>query len=123
MTASKGDLPTGRPTRHFDPGVQHERTALAWERTGLATILAGATLARFASTHIHYVLGTVGAVWVALGGVVLFWASWRYEALHGPLRAGQSPAHPSMARLVGMSAVGFTGFALVLTVYLAVIDN
>jgi uncharacterized membrane protein YidH (DUF202 family) len=123
MNPADGDRPVGRPTTHFDPGVQHERTALAWERTGLATILAGATLARMASTHFHHVLGTVGAVWVAIGGVVLFWAGWRYEALHGPLRSGESPAHPSMARFVGVSALAFIGFALVLTVYLAVIDR
>ncbi|MGA1033814.1 MAG: DUF202 domain-containing protein [Ilumatobacteraceae bacterium] len=123
MNPTDGDRPVGRPTTHFDPGVQHERTALAWERTGLATILAGATLARLASTHFHHVLGAVGAIWVAIGGAVLFWTSWRFEALHGPLRAGETPAHPSMARFVGASALLFTGFALVLTVYLAVIDR
>jgi uncharacterized membrane protein YidH (DUF202 family) len=119
---SDGDRDAGRPARHFDPGVQHERTALAWERTGLAAILAGAGLARVASTHFHYVLGTIGAVWVAIGGLVLFWSSWRYEALHGPLRAGDSPVHPSMARFVGVTTIGFIGFSLVLMVYLAVID-
>ncbi len=111
-----------RPSRYFDPGVQHERTSLAWERTALATMLAGAVTARIAALEFHYVLGTVGAVWVAIGGALLFWAGWRYESLHGPLRAGQSPAHPTMTRVVGLVTVAFNGFALVLVIVLAVLD-
>jgi len=68
------------------------------------------------------VLGTFGAVWVAIGGGLLFWTGWRYESLHGRLRAGESPAHPSMTRLVGLATVAFNAFALILVIAIAVLD-
>jgi len=111
-----------RPDHYFDPGVQQERTSLAWERTALATMLAGAVTARIAALEFHYVLGTFGAVWVAIGGGLLFWTGWRYESLHGRLRAGESPAHPSMTRLVGLVTVAFNAFALILVITIAVLD-
>ena len=111
-----------RPTTVFDPGVQHERTALAWERTAIAMMVAGAILGRYASTHGHFVLGTLGVLWVAFGGGVLLWAAGHYEDLHGPLRAGETPAHPTATRIIGVSTVSFTGVALILAVYLTVVD-
>ena len=111
-----------RPTTVFDPGVQHERTALAWERTAIAMMVAGAILGRYASTHGNFVLGTLGVLWVALGGGVLLWAARHYEDLHGPLRAGETPAHATATRIIGVSTVSFTGVALILAVYLTVVD-
>jgi len=111
-----------RPLNSFDPPLPHERTSLAWERTGLATIIAGGLLARTAATNAHYLLGVFGVLWVAVGGVVIFWAEFRYDALHGPLREGENPVHPSMVRFVGVATVSFIGFALALIVYLLVID-
>lgn len=111
-----------RPTTVFDPGVQHERTALAWERTAVAMMVAGAILGRYASSHGHLVLGALGVMWVVLGGVVLLWAARHYEDLHGPLRAGETPAHPTVTRVVGISTVAFTGVALILAVFLTLVD-
>jgi len=111
-----------RPTTVFDPGVQHERTALAWERTAVAMMVAGAILGRYASSHGHFVLGALGVTWVVLGGAVLLWAARHYEDLHGPLRAGETPAHPTVARVVGISTVVFTGVALILAVFLTLVD-
>ena len=111
-----------RPTTVFDPGVQHERTALSWERTAVAMMVAGAILGRYASSHGHFVLGALGVMWVALGGVVLLWAARHYEDLHGPLRAGETPAHPTVTRLVGISTVAFSGVALILAVLLTLVD-
>ncbi|MEY2975123.1 MAG: hypothetical protein RIR49_1543 [Actinomycetota bacterium] len=112
-----------RPETIFDKGVQHERTALAWERTAIAAMVAGAILARYASTHDHFVLGALGVAWVVFGGGVLFWSGWHYEDLHGPLREGRSPTHVTASRVMGISTVAFVGIALVLAVYLAVIDR
>lgn len=112
-----------RPTTVFDPGVQHERTALSWERTAVAMMVAGAILGRYASSHGHFVLGALGVVWVVLGGVLLLWAARHYEHLHGPLRAGETPAHPTVTRVVGISTVAFTGIALVLAVFLTLVDS
>jgi hypothetical protein len=54
--------------------------------------------------------------------VVIFWSEFRYDSLHGPLRAGENPVHPTMARFVGVATVSFIGFALMLIVYLVIID-
>jgi uncharacterized membrane protein YidH (DUF202 family) len=111
-----------RPTTVFDPGVQHERTALSWERTAVAMMVAGAILGRYASSHGHFALGTLGVMWVVVGGVVLLWAARHYEDLHGPLRAGETPANPTVTRRVGISTVAFSGVALILAVLLTLVD-
>ncbi len=95
--------------------LQHERTALAWERTAIATMVAGLLFSRQATT-IHVSLAALGIAQVVLGGLVLIWAGRHYDDLHAPLRAGQSPVHPDAARLVGLTAIGFTGAALIITV-------
>ncbi len=99
-----------RPGEVFDSMLQHERTALAWERTAVATMVAGTLLARLAA-RIHPLLAVVGIVQVLSGGLLLVWAGRHYDALHAPLRAGQSPVHPGAARVVGLATVVFTGAA------------
>jgi uncharacterized membrane protein YidH (DUF202 family) len=99
-----------RPDRVFDPLLQHERTALAWERTAIATIVNGTLLAR-AAADFHRVLAVAGIIEVLVGGLLLVWTGSHYEELHGPLRAGVSPVHPRAARRVGMATVLFTGVA------------
>ena len=110
----RADAPA-RPGQVFDPMLQHERTALAWERTAIATMVAGVLFARQA-TRIHASLAVLGIAQVLLGGLVLIWAGKHYDDLHAPLRAGASPIHPGAARLVGLTSIGFTGSALVITV-------
>lgn len=109
-----------RPDRVFDPGLQHERTALAWERTAIASMVAGVLLARYAAQSLHYSVGAIGVAQVVVGGLVLLWAGRHYDDLHGPLRDGQSPVHPTAARVVGVGTVLFTGLALVISVVIAV---
>ncbi|MEO1058513.1 MAG: DUF202 domain-containing protein, partial [Actinomycetota bacterium] len=95
--------------------LQHERTALAWERTAIAVMVTGVLFARQAA-DIHQSLGALGIAQVVLGGVVLIWAGKHYDDLHAPLRAGQSPVHPGAARIVGLTSIGFIGAAFVITV-------
>ena len=104
-----------RPERVFDPMLQHERTALAWERTAIAVMVTGVLFARQA-TEIHESLAVLGIAQVVLGGVVLIWAGWHYDDLHAPLRRGQSPVHPGAARIVGLTTIVFIGAALIITV-------
>lgn len=55
-----------------DPGLQHERTSLAWRRTGLALAVAGVTMARVTVPTWHLaalVWLAVGAAGLALGAV------------------------------------------------------
>lgn len=41
-------------TKPAPPGVQNERTALAWQRTALSLLVATAALARFAYERVGY---------------------------------------------------------------------
>ena len=104
-----------RPDRVFDRMLQHERTALAWERTAVAVMVTGVLFARQAAT-INASLAALGIAQVVLGGVVLIWAGKHYDDLHAPLRAGQSPVNPRAARIVGLTSVAFIGAALIVTV-------
>ena len=81
----------------FDAGLQHERTALAWERTAIASMVAGVLLGRYAAESLHPAFAAVGLAQVVFGSVVLLWAATHYEDLHGPLRSGiaASPSSPA----------------------------
>ena len=103
-----------RPDGVFDSGLQHERTALAWERTAIASMVAGVLLARYAAESVHYGFAAIGVAWVVVGGALLLWSARHYEDLHGPLRAGESPVHPGAVRLVGLGTIVFSGAALLL---------
>lgn len=103
-----------RPDSVFDAGLQHERTALAWERTAIAVMVAGVLLARYAAETVHFTIAFVGIGQVVVGAALLVWSGRHYEDLHGPLRAGASPVHPTAARLVGIATVVFSGFGLTL---------
>lgn len=111
---------SSRPDRVFDPGLQHERTALAWERTAIAAMVAGVLLARYAANTVHYTIAGIGIAQVVIGAVILVWAGRHYDDLHGPLRAGQSPVHPVATRVVGLATIAFTGLALGLSVLITV---
>lgn len=99
-----------RPASVFDPMLQHERTALAWERTAIATIVAGVFLTR-RGADIHLALGAFGVAQVALGAGLLVWTGVHYEQLHAPLRRGDNPAHPRATRVLGVTTLLFTGLA------------
>lgn len=105
-----------RPDRVFDPGLQHERTALAWERTAISAMVAGVLLARYAAQTVHYTIAFVGVAQVVVGALLLVWTGRHYDDLHGPLRAGDSPVHPTAARVVGLATVASSGFALALAI-------
>jgi uncharacterized membrane protein YidH (DUF202 family) len=104
-----------RPAEVFDSKMQHERTSLAWERTAIAAIALGLLMTRAGAT-VHPGLGLIGIVQVCAGAALLVWSGKHYEELHGTLRAGQTPAHPQIARLVGVWVTVAIGLAIALTV-------
>lgn len=108
--------PRSRPV--IDAGLQHERTALAWERTAISMMVAGILLARYAAQDAHFTVGLLGLIHTAVGGGILVWAGSNYEGLHGPVRAETEVVHPNLARLVGITTVVSTGLALLLAVIL-----
>lgn len=104
---------SSRPVESFDDGLQHERTALAWERTAISLMVAGILLARFTAIDHHVALSAIGLAVTVFGGAVLVWSSAHYEALHGQLRDGDPIVHPTAARTVGIVSVITSGAAFV----------
>lgn len=104
-----------QPAKVFDPMLQHERTSLAWERTAIAGMVLGLLMTRV-GTVIHFGLGVIGIVQVCLAAGMLVWSGKHYEDLHGRLRSGESPAHPEVARLVGIGTTVAIGLATLLTI-------
>ncbi len=102
-----------RPDTVFDPMLQHERTALAWERTAIATMVSGTLLARRAA-ELNVWFAAMGVLQVVLGAALLIWTGLRYEQLHAPLRRGESPVHPFAVQFVGITTMVFSGFAMVI---------
>lgn len=107
---------TVRPATSFDRGLQHERTALAWERTAISIVVAGMVLLRYAVVESMWFIVFVGLVQTVIGAALLVWTGFHYEQLHGALRRGDDVIHPSAARLVGLSTVACTGAALLLAI-------
>jgi putative membrane protein len=110
--------PRPRQTTIFDLGLQHERTALAWERTAIATMVSGVLLARYAAESAHVLLAIIGLLQTASGGALLLWASLHYDARGHHLRDSTAVAQPTIARLIGLSTVAFIAASLVLAVIL-----
>ena len=94
-----------RPEVPFSSSLQHERTALAWERTAIAVMVAGMVLARVSALEEAWASAVAGTVLTAAGGAVLVWAGLHYDDLHGPLRRGEDVVHPLAARLLGVMAM------------------
>lgn len=96
-----------------DPGLQQERTALSWRRTGLALAVGALLLTRLT-------LGTLGTAVIAPAAVAMVLAAWvvsvtlrgrRYAATHPDepsfdrvLRDGRVPA--AVALVAGVLALG-----------------
>jgi uncharacterized membrane protein YidH (DUF202 family) len=103
---------TERPDESFDDGLQHERTALAWERTAIAVMVGGIVFARFAALDAHRAIALLGLAQTIFGGGLLIWSSMHYEDLHDSLRAAEPVVHPQAARVVGILAIASTWLAL-----------
>ena len=101
-------------------GLQAERTALAWERTAIAMMVAGAILARESARTLHFTLGLVGVVQVVAGGLLLAWAGQNHTKLHDPGAPPRAVPQVGMARVAGLGTMGFSGVALLVGILLSV---
>ncbi|WP_432561700.1 DUF202 domain-containing protein [Kineococcus sp. SYSU DK003] len=114
--------PTGPgPRRLYDPGLQPERTALAWRRTSLSLLAVSLGAARVLPTQLGtgaVVLGLLGAAW-AVG--IHHLSGRRVRRATDRLLTAGDLAHPHSGGvlLAGTAAVvlllGLGGLALVLT--------
>ena len=76
----------------FDPGLQPERTLLAWRRTCLALAVASAVVVRFAGEAIGVVAAILGIAGVATAAAGYVRASVRYRRAHeGLTGSGELP--------------------------------
>ncbi len=71
----------------FDPGLQPERTLLAWRRTCLALGVAAAVAVRFAAEVLGPPVMVLGAVGIATALAAHLTATRRYRAAHDGLTA------------------------------------
>lgn len=108
----------------FDPGLQPERTALAWRRTGLALAVGSIGAIRVLPELFAPVAVAPGALGLVLAIVVLALAERRYRSTHRRLmRAGATRvpladgALPGLVAL-GTLALGVVGCAIVVAVAL-----
>ena len=108
-----------RPSASFDVGLQHERTSLAWERTGISVMVAATLLSRYAAEDGVWLVAGVAFAFAAVGGLILLWSGVHYDDLHQTLRDGSAVDHHRLIKAVGLVATGITAGGLVLTMWLA----
>ncbi|MFA6575511.1 MAG: DUF202 domain-containing protein [Nocardioides sp.] len=82
----------------MDPGLQAERTAMAWQRTALGIGGVSALLLHYADRAILPSLPGVAGLLGALGLLVVVEARYVHNRRHG--EAGNSPMGPAMVRAV-----------------------
>jgi putative membrane protein len=104
-----------------DPGLQPERTALSWQRTGVGVLGVGALLARGALVHGQPLLLVAAGAVALLGlGVLGGVAPVRYRRLQRGAAAGHAPgagrgALVVTAVVVGVALVALAGVAVELS--------
>lgn len=106
------------PKNTYVAGLQHERTALAWERTAIAMMVAGVALSRVAAIDAHWVLSFGGVAEVVCGALLLGWAGRNIDHISAKTTPEVVP-QIAMSRLVGVAVIIFSGFALGLGVLVA----
>ncbi|TCI99469.1 DUF202 domain-containing protein [Aeromicrobium sp. IC_218] len=91
----------------FDPGLQPERTTLAWRRTALSMAAAAAVLARVAQARGDHVAAAASAVGGAVAAACWLLAGRRYARVTASLRKRGdltgAPLGPAAAALCAAS--------------------
>ena len=85
------DATTGPWTR--DPGLQAERTALAWNRTGLAVLVNALLVLRSGWTGRGAPITALGFVLLLASGAIIFYGAWRRRHLQSGLGTLAPSAH------------------------------
>ncbi|ACP31745.1 DUF202 domain-containing protein [Corynebacterium aurimucosum] len=94
----------------FDPGLQPERTRLAWQRTGLAGLVVGLLVVRSVAPWAALIVGVVVAVVLWLATVKLRHADEILARTSSPILPG-APA--LVAVTLGTMLLGAVAFAAI----------
>lgn len=97
-------------TAPFDPGLQPERTALAWRRTALALTLGPVAAARVLAPQLGALTAATAVLGLVVGGSLAAAARARYRRTHRALTGEGPPAHlPGGGLLLLTATVPFVG--------------
>ena len=97
----------------FDPGLQPERTALAWRRTGLALLVGSFVAARILPELLGPWSVLLGLAGVAIAGILLAMIHRRYRAHHAQLTTAGDRAPIAEGRLIAVTAAFVFGGAVI----------
>lgn len=117
MSETGGPSGPGHPgDQPWDPGLQNERTRLAWQRTVLSTTACSLVIARLVGIT-SWQLGVVIALGALVTGLLLArQVVGRYQVSHRALHAGRrlpgARAHAGMTWLMLLAAVGAMTYLL-----------
>lgn len=106
------------PPHVFDEGLQQERTALAWDRTGLSLVVVALLYLRGAGAPFVRPAQLPAYLGLALGTSMLFLGARRYAHLHEILRGEGRVDHHTYLAFVWISVV-LLGVASLVTVLAA----
>lgn len=93
--------------RTFDPGLQPERTYLAWQRTVLALGLASAVAVRFTAPHIGPIAVIIGVAGLGLAIAGLIGVRLRYRRTHTALATTRMLHAVSAWPIAALAAAAF----------------
>jgi len=112
--------PPGHVGEEPDPRFTfaNERTFLAWNRTALALIAAGAAAAAFLRSGLSEARLVVALPLIALGAVVALASYRRWERVERAMRLGRPMPYSSLPRVLALSV----GIVAVIVAVLAVVD-
>ncbi|CAN5313691.1 hypothetical protein BH09ACT2_BH09ACT2_03800 [soil metagenome] len=102
----------------FDPGLQPERTLLAWRRTCLSLAVSGLLLVRFGASELGLLAVAAGLASVILAAMAYADAARRYRIVHRHLNSGR--ALPSGAIPITLAAASVAVFGLACVAWLVV---
>ena len=97
----------------FDLGLQQERTALAWNRTGLSMIVCGSLLVRDHGDTAPIVFLMIGGATSVLGTWMLVAAGMRYKQMDKALRGNESVTSYRWVRAIAMCTLLFAAAVFV----------
>jgi uncharacterized membrane protein YidH (DUF202 family) len=102
------------PAGEFEDGLQRERTALAWNRTALALVVAGILLIRYLGAP-YFDLFHLPAYSTLVAGIVVLWLAaiddrWRSHS-------GSAQLRPRRAWAVGMITLALNISSLLIVAF------